>query len=170
MTVFEHFNTLCVAKGDRAATGIDWNVFLDPDRVVDAAEQLKHLDFHLESVHAIDAAEGMLVNYLFDHFEKRERVCLRVLLDHTDAEVDSIAGVFQGAEWHERETYDFHGIMFRGNPNMVNLLLPAESDIHPLVKAAKKRFTLVELLNCGEIVSRADGFDLLDEKTEEAAQ
>jgi len=170
MTVFEHFRTLCIAKGNRASSGVDWNVFLERDYIVDAAELLKYSGFHLESVHAIDGAEGMLINYLFDHFTQGERICLRVLLNHEDVTVDSIAGIFQGAEWHERETYDFHGVMFTNNPNMVNLLLPAESEVHPLVKAPKKRVALAELLSCGEIESQAEGFDLLNQKTEEAAQ
>lgn len=173
MNIFESFDTKCVAKADYSVSGFEWVVFIDKELVVEAAERMKDAEYHLESIHAVDGAEGMLVNYLYDLFGDSQRVCVRALLEHSDLAVASIAGVYEGAEWHERETYDFHGITFEGNPNFTNLLLPGGSDIHPLVKEEKKRVSLAELLSCGEIVSKADDFTLLDgveESVEEAAQ
>jgi NADH-quinone oxidoreductase subunit B len=44
-----------------------------------------------------------------------------------------------GAEWHERETTDFFGIVFEGNPNPKPLLLPDGMTIHPLVKTPERQ-------------------------------
>jgi NADH-quinone oxidoreductase subunit C len=74
--------------------------------------------------------------------------------------------VFQGAEWHERETTDFYGITFAGNPNPIPLLLIPEMKGHPLQKDDGARALLTDLLPACEIVRAASGFDLLTPKAE----
>ena len=37
--------------------------------------------------------------------------------------VDSVAGVWRTADWHEREAYDMFGIRFRGHPNLKRILM-----------------------------------------------
>lgn len=49
--------------------------------------------------------------------------------------IDSIVGVFAGAEWHEREAAEMFGIDFAGHPNLVNLYLPDAFEGHPLRKS-----------------------------------
>jgi len=52
----------------------------------------------------------------------------------TDGEVDSVTGIWPGANWHERETYDLVGIRFRNHPNLKRILLPEGWVGHPLRK------------------------------------
>ena len=79
---------------------------------------------------------------------------LRVLVGKDKPIVPSIASIYHGAEWHERETRDFHGIVFEGNPNLVPLLMAAEDvDVHPLVKTAKVLKSIKDVLGLGEVVS-----------------
>ena len=50
-------------------------------------------------------------------------------------EVPSISNIYHGADWHERETRDFYGVVFSGHPNLKPLLLDEEdADFHPLLK------------------------------------
>jgi len=51
-----------------------------------------------------------------------------------DEEVDSVTGIWPGANWHERETYDLVGIRFRNHPNLKRILLPEGWVGHPLRK------------------------------------
>ena len=46
----------------------------------------------------------------------------------------SVASVWPGANWHEREAHDFFGIKFVGHPNLEPFLLPEDSVFHPLRK------------------------------------
>jgi NADH-quinone oxidoreductase subunit C len=64
---------------------------------------------------------------------KNQRVRLKV---HTDDEtpVPSITPVFPGADWFERETYDFYGILFSGHPDLRRILTDYGFDGHPLRK------------------------------------
>jgi NADH-quinone oxidoreductase subunit C len=48
--------------------------------------------------------------------------------------VPTISHVHPGANWHERESHDFFGIIFTGHPGLLPLLLPEDADFHPLRK------------------------------------
>jgi NADH-quinone oxidoreductase subunit C len=41
-------------------------------------------------------------------------------------EIDSCVELFPGADFHEREVYDFFGIVFRGHPDLRRILMPEE--------------------------------------------
>ena len=64
---------------------------------------------------------------------KNTRIRLKV---HTDDEtpVPSITPVFPGADWFEREAYDFYGILFSGHPDLRRILTDYGLDGHPLRK------------------------------------
>ena len=48
--------------------------------------------------------------------------------------IPSICGVFPGAEWFERETWDMYGVMFIDHPDMRRLLTDYGFEGHPLRK------------------------------------
>lgn len=151
----------CLARCDRARTGLDWSVFLPAEQLVAAVTLLYKAEYFLEDLTAIDAREGFLLVYHFEHMAKPNRVALRVLVAHQTASAPSIASVYQGAEWHERETTDFYGIAFAGNPNPVPLLLAPDMDVRPLRKEEAQRASLADLMPPHEVLRSAPGFALL---------
>jgi NADH-quinone oxidoreductase subunit C len=62
------------------------------------------------------------------------RVMVRVRLPRDTPELPTISGVFPSADWHERETFDFYGVIFLDHPNLIRILLPEEADFFPLRK------------------------------------
>ncbi len=50
--------------------------------------------------------------------------------------IDSLTGVYRGAEWPEREVYDLMGIRFDGHPDLRRILMPKNWPNHPLQKQA----------------------------------
>ena len=63
-----------------------------------------------------------------------EHLMLRTLVPRSSPRLASLTGVFSGANWHERETYEMFGISFDGHPNLVPLLLPDGFEGNPLRK------------------------------------
>ncbi len=50
--------------------------------------------------------------------------------------IDSLTGVYRGAEWPEREVYDLMGVRFDGHPDLRRILMPKNWPNHPLQKQA----------------------------------
>jgi NADH-quinone oxidoreductase subunit C len=82
-------------------------------------------------------APQMEVVYDFSHWQELCRVVVRARIPRDNPEISSIAAVYPGANWHERETHDFFGIKFIGHPDLKPLLLPEDADFHPLLKDFK---------------------------------
>ena len=61
------------------------------------------------------------------------RIRVKTEVDETTP-VPSIIGVFPGANWFERETYDLYGVLFTGHPDMRRLLTDYGFEGHPLRK------------------------------------
>jgi len=78
--------------------------------------------------------ERFEVVYNIYSLKHREYLRLKVLLDEQDPTVPTVTGVWPGANWHERETYDMFGIVFTGHPDLRRLYLPEEFEYYPLRK------------------------------------
>ncbi|MCC6215072.1 MAG: NADH-quinone oxidoreductase subunit C [Polyangiaceae bacterium] len=52
----------------------------------------------------------------------------------TGESIASLAPLFAGADWQEREQFDLVGVRFAGHPDLRRLLLPEEWEGHPLRK------------------------------------
>lgn len=63
-----------------------------------------------------------------------ERLAVRVLLNEPDLVVPSATGLWEAANWLEREVWDMFGIRFEGHPDPRRILLPEEFTAHPLRK------------------------------------
>ncbi|MFC5834350.1 NADH-quinone oxidoreductase subunit C [Nonomuraea insulae] len=49
----------------------------------------------------------------------------------SDPHIPSTVSVYPGHDWHERETYDFFGIIFDGHPALTRIMMPDDWDGHP---------------------------------------
>jgi NAD(P)H-quinone oxidoreductase subunit J len=61
-------------------------------------------------------------------------VKLGALARDGDLTIPSLYGLFRGADWQERETYDMFGIQFAGHPHPKRLLMPEDWKGWPLRK------------------------------------
>lgn len=62
------------------------------------------------------------------------RLFVRCHLNEPDLEVPSVVGLWNAANWLEREVYDMFGIRFAGHPDHRRILLPDEFTAFPLRK------------------------------------
>jgi NADH-quinone oxidoreductase subunit C len=63
-----------------------------------------------------------------------ERVFLKTFLNEPDLTIASAYDIWKGADWLEREVYDFYGIVFAGHPDLRRILLPEEFTSYPMRK------------------------------------
>lgn len=79
-------------------------------------------------------AERFEVTYGLRTVGARSRVALwRVCLAPGES-VDTLVGVFAGADWQEREQFDLLGVTFAGHPDLRRLMLSGDWQGHPLRK------------------------------------
>ncbi|MBN2233320.1 MAG: NADH-quinone oxidoreductase subunit C [Deltaproteobacteria bacterium] len=112
-------------------------VELENGRVRDFARIMHDQGYFIGFVTAVHVAPAIEVRYQFAHFDRQSRVMGFTTVDAAGA-VPTIADIFPGANWHERETRDFYGVVFTGHPNLEPLILPEEDvDLKPLLKSEK---------------------------------
>ncbi len=61
-------------------------------------------------------------------------VTIKADLDEIDPRVNTLVGVYGGANWHERETWEMFGYWFTGHPHLIHIYLPGAFEGYPLRK------------------------------------
>lgn len=74
------------------------------------------------------------VIYHLHNLQENFRIRIKSFFPKDNAEVDSITDLYSGANWMERETYDFYGITFKCHPDLRVILNMEELGYHPLLK------------------------------------
>jgi NADH-quinone oxidoreductase subunit C len=89
----------------------------------------------LQAVHyPDDKGRELAVVYHLHNLVDNVRIRFKVFTDVNTPDVYTATGLFSGANWMERETYDFFGVNFVGHPNLKRILNVDEMDYFPLRK------------------------------------
>ncbi|WDF55132.1 NADH-quinone oxidoreductase subunit C [Mucilaginibacter sp. KACC 22063] len=62
------------------------------------------------------------------------RIRIKVYLADGDVNIPSATALWKGANWMERETYDFFGINFTGHPDLRRILNVDDMTVYPMRK------------------------------------
>jgi NADH-quinone oxidoreductase subunit C len=114
------------------------HVFVPADKIVDSLLFLRdEHEFSLLSVlTAIDYwpqdKPRFHVVYQLTSLTQNLLLQLRVRLDDANAKVPTVTGVFETANWRERELFDMFGIEVEGHPDPRRILMPEDWEGHPL--------------------------------------
>ena len=134
----EHF-------GDRIQTvpsAIDMDtVMVERKSIVEVCRFLREqdeLDFDLlrditcvDYIHETPRFE--VVYHLYSIYHGHE-IRLKVRLEEQDPRIDTVTDIWTGANWYEREVYDFFGIKFDNHPDLRRILMYPEFVGYPLRK------------------------------------
>ena len=71
------------------------------------------------------------VYHLISLTHSGRRIRLEVTAPEEDPRIPSVVAIWPGADWHERETWDFFGIVFEGHPALTRILMPDDWPGHP---------------------------------------
>ena len=113
------------------------------DRLLDVLKLLRdHPDLRFELLSSVSGVDYLGHPNLADErrlhsvyhltsmtFRRRIRVEVAVPVD--DPHVPSAVSLYPTADWHERETWDFFGIVYDGHPNLTRIEMPDDWEGHP---------------------------------------
>ncbi len=132
--VRERFTEVLVARDEVS-------IIVDRDDLLETLTTLRDdpdlsFDF-LSSVTATDWPTNdprFWVAYELRSLAANHRVRLKVGVPEPDPHLPSVTPMFPTANWHEREVFDFYGIVFDGHPDLTRILLPDDWEGFPLRK------------------------------------
>lgn len=100
----------------------------------DEALQFRFLT-DLTGIHYPDRkGEELGVIYHLHNLVDNIRIRFKVFTEINTPDIYTATSLFPGANWMERETFDFFGINFVGHPDLRRILNVEEMDYHPLRK------------------------------------
>jgi NADH-quinone oxidoreductase subunit C/D len=114
--------------------------------------------------------------YHLTSFERNEDIRVKVPLAENDLSVPSITGIWESANWYEREVFDMFGISFNGHPRLTRILMPETWHGNPLRKEHPARATELDPFILTEQIRDAEDANLkfnpeeygLDTKSEDS--
>jgi NADH-quinone oxidoreductase subunit C len=78
-------------------------------------------------------AEFGVIYHIHD-LQRNIRLRLKVFLALADIHIPTAVSLFASANWMERETFDFYGIIFDGHPKLERILNMEDMNYHPMRK------------------------------------
>lgn len=133
---------LAAALGDRATVGVLHDMLVVDvarEHLVDVATRIRddaptRCDLYAANAGVDTGSELRSVTFVRGTVT-HVFVMLRTSCTELDAHIPSLTGVWEGANWPERETYDMFGIEFDGHPDLRRIFLEESFPGHPLRKS-----------------------------------
>lgn len=106
------------------------------------SEVLGYLKTELQFIHLTDITaihypgleKPLAVVYHVHSLVNGIRVRIKVFLAADDVHIPTATDLWSGANWMERETYDFFGIIFDGHPDLRRILNVDDMTVFPMLK------------------------------------
>lgn len=133
--------------GDNAAAAIEQvtvhngelTLYIARDHLLAVAQHLRDdqdLRFEMclgvNGVHyPADAGRELHAVYPMQSITHNRRIRVEVAVSEADPHIPSLTGIYPMNNWHERETWDFFGIIFDGHPSLARIAMPDDWVGHP---------------------------------------
>jgi NADH/F420H2 dehydrogenase subunit C len=115
------------------------NITVQPEQLHQLMSQLKsnpetNFDY-LFCLSGVDWGTALGVVYHLESTTHRHQIVVKVKTeDRENPTFDTVYDIWRTAEFHEREVFDFFGILFTNHPNLKRLFLTEDWDGFPLRK------------------------------------
>ena len=88
----------------------------------------------ITAIHYPELQKPLGVIYHLHSLVNNVRVRIKVFLEEGDVHIPTATTLWNGANWMERETYDFFGIIFDGHPDLRRILNVDDMEAFPMRK------------------------------------
>jgi len=88
----------------------------------------------ITAIHYPEQEKAIGVIYHLHSLVHNTRIRLKVFLTDGDVHIPTATVLWNGANWMERETYDFFGVIFDGHPDLRRILNVDDMTAHPMRK------------------------------------
>ena len=88
----------------------------------------------LTGIHYPEQELPLGVIYHLHNMRENKRLRVKTFVPLEDTAVKTVTDLFSSANWMERETFDFYGILFAGHPNLKRILNVEYMDYFPMRK------------------------------------
>jgi NADH-quinone oxidoreductase subunit C len=88
----------------------------------------------ITAVHYPSQPLSIAVVYHVHSLKHNVRIRVKVFLEGNKPEIPSATVLWNGANWMERETYDFFGVIFTGHPDLRRILNVDDMEVFPMRK------------------------------------
>jgi len=88
----------------------------------------------ITAIHYPELEKPLGVIYHLHSLVNNVRVRIKVFLEEGDVHIPTATTLWNGANWMERETYDFFGIIFDGHPDLRRILNVDDMEAFPMRK------------------------------------
>jgi NADH-quinone oxidoreductase subunit C len=99
----------------------------------DAALQFIYLT-DITAIHYPEAEKQIAIVYHLHSLVNNVRIRIKIFVADGDVIVPTATGLWNGANWMERETYDFYGVNFDGHPDLRRILNVDDMTVFPMRK------------------------------------
>lgn len=133
----------CVGEANVEVTDAfgDLSITVKKEKLLELVRFLKEnseLEFVMcKDVTAVDWAtrkKRFTTVYHIYSFKLNFTLRIKVNLDEEPYQVESVATIWESANWYERETFDMYGIEFINHPDLRRMYMPEGFQYHPLRK------------------------------------
>lgn len=116
-------------------------VEVDASTILDLLSFVKNDEFlrfnyltDITAVHYPTQQKAFAVVYHLHNMFQNVRLRIKVFIDGINPVIPSATSIWSGANWMERETYDFFGIQFEGHPDLRRILNMDDLGVFPMRK------------------------------------
>jgi len=85
-------------------------------------------------LHFPDSTQPFGMMYQVHSLVHNIRLRFKAFTTKENLEFETLTELFSGANWMEREAFDFYGIKFKGHPNLIRILNVEDMDYFPMRK------------------------------------
>ncbi len=115
--------------------GVEVRLTVKPEKSWEVCRLLREADFdYFNCLSGADWMTHLEVVYDLSSLTHPTKVHLRVPVNRDHPVIRTVAEIWRGANWHERECYDLFGVRFDGHPDHRRILLPEDWVGFPLRK------------------------------------